>query len=102
MTETNIRTFAGNWTGTGTILNGDPDAERVELTAGEFMISEPVNTGVRTIELLQNVYNPLGDDVVLSYRTGDSVVNCELDPWHTYVGTFTSGGYVEVKIEVLA
>lgn len=99
--ETNVRTFADNWTGTGAILNGNPDAERVELGAGEYMISEPVNTGARYVELDQNHYNPAGDNVVMSYRTGDSVVNCELDDWHVYSVPFISGGYVEVKIEVL-
>ncbi len=82
-------------------MNGDADAERIELNAGENMISEPVNTGARYVELLQNIYNPLGDDVVMSYRTGDSVVNCELDSWHVYVDPFVSGGFVEVKLEVL-
>jgi len=99
--ETNVRTFASNWTGTGAILNGDPDAERMELNSGEYFDSEYVNTGIRYVELLQNYYNPLGDDVTMSYKTGDTTENCDLDVWHTYVSPFISAGIVKIRMSIL-
>lgn len=98
MLETNVRDFAGNWTGTGTI-NGAGDAETICMSTGEYMESEVVNTGVQTVELLQNNYDPGGDTILLRYRHGNSQANCLLAAWNNYVAPFVSLGYVQVRIE---
>jgi hypothetical protein len=100
--ETNVRTFSGNWTGDGEILNGDLDAERLELNAGEYFDSEYVDTGIRYVELLQNYYDPSGNDVTMSYKTGDTTANCDLDTWHDYVSPFISAGIVRIRMSILA
>ncbi len=90
------------WAGTGSVLNGDLDAERIQLDAGEYMISNVVMTGPYAVELLQNHYDPSGDDAILSYRTADTAAQCELEDWVVYAGIFDSLNYVQVKIEAAA
>jgi hypothetical protein len=98
VTEDNIRDFTGNWTGTGTIW-GSGDAEYIHLNAGEYMESEVVNTGVKTVELSQNLYDVSGDDVTLKYRHGASVAACLAASYTTYSAAFLSLGYVQVRLE---
>ena len=95
--EDNIRTFAGNWTGTGAIENSG-DAERVALEAGEYMVGEVVDTGTQTVELLQNEY-AIGDDVILEYRHGATQAACEAAGWNAYTVPFASAGFVQVRLE---
>ena len=98
MLESNIRDFNGNWTGTGTIVNpGVVDTERVELDSGEYMISEIVNTGAVDVEILYNVY-AAGDAIDLDYRHGATPNACAVAAWNNYVASFTSAGYVQVRI----
>ena len=94
--EDNIRTFAGNWTGTGAIENSG-DAERVALEAGEYMQGEVVDTGTQTVELLQNEY-AVGDDVTLEYRHGATRAACEAAGWNAYTVPFASAGFVQVRL----
>ena len=95
--EENTRTFTDNWTGTGTIENAG-DAERLALDAGEYMISETVNTGTFTIQLLQNEY-AAGDTVTLKYRTGADQAACEAADWTEYAAPFDSLGFVQVRVD---
>lgn len=95
--ETNIRTFTGNWSGTGIIANAG-DAELIALNAGEYMVSEMVETFVKVVELDQNHYDA-GDNVTIQYRNGNTPANCDIDSWHTYSVPFLSLGYVRVRIE---
>jgi hypothetical protein len=97
VTESNIRSYAVNWTGTGGI-SGINDAEKIGLHAGDYMISEVVNTGVRTIELLQNNYDPAGDDVNLDYRHGATEVDCLAAAWNDYSVPFVSLGFVQIRL----
>jgi hypothetical protein len=96
--ETNVLPFSGNWTGTGTIENpGANDNERLALEAGEYMISEMVNTGVITCQLLQNEY-AVGDDVTLEYRDGATAAACNVADWVEYTIPFESLGYVQIRL----
>jgi len=97
VTETNIRDFTGNWTGTGAI-SGSGDAEKLELEAGEYMISEVVNTGAYTVTLLQNHYDPSGDNVTLQYRHGATEAACLSAAWNGYSTSFISLGYVQIRV----
>lgn len=97
VTETNIRDFSGNWTGTGSIL-GTGDSERLELNAGEYMVSEIVNTGAYTVTLFQNHYDGTGDNVTLEYRHADSEGDISSASYNTYSGSFTSLGYVQIRV----
>ena len=97
VTESNIRSYAVNWTGTGGI-SGINDAEKIGLHVGEYMVSEVVNTGVRTVELLQNNYDITGDDVNLDYRHGATEVACEAAAWNDYSVPFVSLGFVQIRL----
>lgn len=94
--ETNIRTFADNWTGTGAIT-GAGDAERLELGETEYMESEIVNTGARYVELLQNNY-AAGDLVILQYRHAAAQGDVAGASYSEYSTPFISLGYVQVKV----
>lgn len=96
--EDNTRTLAYHWTGTGTI-SGSGDAEKVCLDAGEYEESEVVETGAVTVELLQNFYDPSGDDVLLRYRHGNTEANCLAAAWNNYTVPFASLGFVQVRLE---
>ena len=96
VTETNTAHIYGNWTGTGTI-SGSGDSETIVLDATEYMISEVVNTGAKTIELDQNHYAS-GNDVNMDWRTGATAVACEADDWNDYTAPFASEGFVQVKL----
>ena len=98
--ETNVRTFASNWTGTGAIENSG-DAERLALNSAEYMEGEVVNTGTKTVQLLQSNYSA-GDTVVLKYRHGATYEDCIVAGWNTYVSSFVSLGYVQVRVEATA
>lgn len=92
-----MRTFTGNWTGTGTIQNSG-DLERVFLQPGEYMESEMVHMGAVTISLLQNEYRS-GDSVVLKYRHADTSSGCEGASWNVYSTSFSCLGYIQLRIE---
>ena len=96
--EGTVRDFSGNWTGTGTIINpGVADTEALELNATEYMISEVVDTGAVDVSILYNVYT-VGDAIDLDYRHGATPAACEAAGWNNYVGSFTSLGYVQVRV----
>ena len=63
------------------------------------MESHMVNTGTVDIVLLQNEYDPTGDDVTMKYRHGATPNACAAAAWEDYVGGFTSLGYVQVRLE---
>ena len=95
--EANVRDFSGNWTGTGSI-EGAGDAEIIALNAGENMVSEVVYTDTIICEVLQNEYDPTGDDVTLEYRHGATEGACEVAGWNAYVVPFASDGYAQIRI----
>lgn len=98
VTEDNIRNFFGNWTGTGEIVNaGVNDTEAIELEGGEYMISEVVYTGTIDVEITYNQY-AAGDAINLDYRHGATSAACQAAAWNDYAGSFTSAGYVQVKV----
>jgi hypothetical protein len=96
--EGTVRDFQYNWTGTGTVINGGvADTERIDLSAGEYMISEVVDTGAVNVEILYNVYTA-GDTIDLDYRTGASRTACQAAAWNNYVSGFLSSGYVQIRV----
>ena len=97
MIEENVRDFAGNWTGSGDI-NGAGDAETICLNTGESMLSEVVYTDEYTVTLVQNVYDPSGDDVDIDYRHGATEGACLAAGWNDYTVPFVSLGYVQIRI----
>jgi hypothetical protein len=62
------------------------------------MVSEVVDTGTTTVELLQNNYDPSGDDVDLDYRHGATEAACLAASWNNYTVPFSSLGFVQVRI----
>lgn len=95
--EGNVRTFSGNWTGTG-VISGSGNSEKILLSTGNYMQSEIVNTGANSIQLLQNRYSG-GDTGILKYRSGSNVINCEAAGWEIYSGSFASFGYTQIRVE---
>ena len=94
------RNFAVNWTGTGT-TGGTPgnDDETLELVLGDNMISETWNLGVGTAAIRKDIYDTgSGPDPTIEYKTGSDALDCEADTWHAYIDTFTSEGYVKIRL----
>jgi hypothetical protein len=96
VTEDSVQTWLNNWTGTGLIV-GSGDSEKIALSAGENLVSEVVDTGVKTIELEDNVYNT-GDTPTIEYRHGATQVACEAASWNSYSAPFLSLGYVQIRL----
>jgi len=99
--EDNIRDFSGNWTGTGAIA-GAGDAEQIQLQTGENMESEDWHLGsclYNSARLRQNIYDVLGDDVTLKYKTAATQGALAGVGWSNYVAPFQSLGWVKVRIE---
>jgi len=97
VTETNIRKFSFNWSGTG-MISGSGDSEKIILSSGQYMESEVCDTGSRLILLKQNFY-VAGDTILLRYRQGNSPANCLAASWNNYVSAFASSGYVQIRVE---
>jgi hypothetical protein len=98
VSETVVRNFQNNWTGTGTVGNpGTADTERLELEAGQYMISELVHSGAIRVKIEYNVYSS-GDTINLDYRHGATPVACEAADWNDYGGSFDSLGYLQVRV----
>ena len=92
------RDFNGHWYGTGTIANpGVADTECLELEAGEWMISEVVDTGATTVTLQLNKY-AAGDAVTIEYRHGATEVACLSAVWNAYAAPFASLGFVQIRL----
>lgn len=73
------------------------DTERLALATTEYMISEVVDTGAVDVLIQYNVY-AAGDNINLDYRHGATPAACEVAGWNDYVGSFTSLGYVQVRV----
>ena len=98
MSETNIRTYADHWYGTG-IIDGSGNAEDIILEAGQYMISEVIALSCGgNVEILQNTY-AAGDTVAIKYRTGATEGACLDAVWSAYSAPFVSLGYVQVRVE---
>jgi len=95
--EANIRDFAGNWTGTGSIVSSGDD-ERICLDAGQSMESEIVFTDTYFVTLLQNNYDPSGDNAVLEYRHAATEGGVSAASYSTYTVPFASLGYVQIRL----
>jgi hypothetical protein len=97
VTQENTRTFATNWTGTGS-ASGSGNAEILTIAEGQYMVSEVVNTGATHYTLALNQY-AAGDTVTVKYRTGASSAACQAASYSTYSGSFLSEGFVQVRLE---
>jgi hypothetical protein len=100
VTEDNIRTFAGNWTGTASIT-GSGDAEALEFETGQYKESEVVETGEKVTELSINTYTA-GDTAPISYRHAASAGACLAAAWNDYTIPFSSLGFAQVRISAAA
>ena len=98
VTETNVLTFAGRWTGTGTI-SGSGDAEQIALNDTEYMESDIVNTGSNTVTIQQDKYGDGDATVVKKYKTAATEGGIAGESWATYSTPFASLGYVQVRVE---
>lgn len=98
VTQDNTRTFVTNWTGTGTI-SGSGDAEIVELAEGQYVESEVINIEAGLKEINLDDYQSGSGAVIVKYKDGSSVANCEADTWNTYSVPYTSEGYSQIRLE---
>lgn len=92
------RTFSLHWTGTADI-SGAGDTEIVTFYAGDYEESETWNIGAGRIKILTDKYRSGSGSLVISYKSGDSKVNCESDSWHVYSAPFTTTGWIKIRIE---
>ena len=95
--ETYARSISGNWTGTGTV-SGSGNLETVKLYSGEYMESEIWNLGAGSNAAISANYyrSGVGGEPTIQYRTSPSAGMS--GGWNSYTGTFTSSGYVQIKI----
>lgn len=99
VTQANVLTFGGDWTGTGSIY-GTGDDERLVLGPGEYMEGPIVNVGAVTVRLADDEYQAaLGPAVTIKYKDGASEAACDADSWNTYAAPFVSAGYVRPRLE---
>ena len=99
VTQDYTRTFAGNWTGTGTI-SGSGDDEEIQLSNGENLLSEIWHTGASLVEIILNDYVAGDTPDNFEYRTGATVGDVGSAGWNSYVGAFNSLGYVQVRLSM--
>ena len=97
VTETNVRTFTTNWTGTAQIINSG-DTEAVRLYSGTYLESEVVAVS-GTIAFTRDKYTAGSGSITSKYKTGTTEANCLADSWHTFTTSFTSTGYIQIRIE---
>jgi hypothetical protein len=96
--EEHIRTFFGNWTGTGTIT-GSGDNEQIELMVGQYMESEVVDTlGVDRLIIPVNQYQA-GDTFTIKWRVAATKGGVALASWNLYTGDFESSGFCQIRVE---
>lgn len=77
------------------------DAERLAFELGQYMISEIVSTGTEAIILDYNVYQA-GNNVSVEYRHGATPNDCVDAAWESYIGSFVSLGYVQIRLTATA
>ena len=87
-----------NWTGDATVSDSG-DAEIITFTSGQEKISPIWNLGAGTAQITLNKYNS-GDAVTTQYKTGATAILCEADSWHNFSVSFTSEGYVKIRLSV--
>lgn len=58
-----------------------------------------VYTNLRNVELLQNHYDPAGDNVILKYRHAADQATLAAAGYVVYAGIFLSAGYVQIRLE---
>jgi len=98
VSESNVRNFSVNWTGTGAI-SGSADDEIITLDYTEYMESEVVNIGTQLVKITLNKYGAgSGPAATVEYKDGNSMANCESDSWNSYTVPFVSTGYVKIKV----
>jgi hypothetical protein len=99
VSQANALTFAGNWTGTGSIV-GSGDGEGLVIGPGQYMEMVDVINVVGEVSVIENFYAVgYGDQGSLKYKQGATSALCLADSWHDYSGPFTSGGYVLLRLE---
>ena len=97
VTQDNVHTFTGNWTGTGS-AGGAEDLETMCVTSPQYMESEVVYTDTFVVRISQNTYRS-GDTVKIQYRHGATEADCLSASWNDYVSQFISLGYIQLRME---
>jgi len=97
--EDHTRDFSGIWTGTG-VISGSGDAEKIELYLGDYMESETWLIGVGDVVIEEDKYGGGVGNATIQYKTGATYLACEADSWNNYVGSFTSLGWVKIRVSV--
>ncbi len=95
-----VRNFTDNWSGSGEIT-GSGDAEAIELHEGDSMemnVPWRVSDTRKRVVIRQNKYGS-GDNVVVKYKKGETISECNADTWHTYTGPFHHMGYIRLRVE---
>jgi hypothetical protein len=97
--EDYARTFAGNWTGTGTI-SGAGNLEVVILAAGEYMESEIWELGVGDdATIVRDKYRTGSETIDIKYKTSPTIAGIGGLGWTTYSTPVSSQRYFQVRIE---
>jgi hypothetical protein len=97
--EEYIKDFDVNWVGSGAVV-GSGNEETIEMSDGQYMeMDEPWYSGAGETSISYDQYRSgSGGTPAIQWKTGDSKANCEADTWNDYVGSFTSEGWVKVRV----
>jgi len=97
--EDYARSFANNWTGTGTI-SGSGDTETILLAAGEYMESEIWQLGVGdNATVVKDKYRTGEGTITIKYKTSQTYGGIAGEEWSTYSTPVSSEGFFQVRIE---
>ena len=98
VTQEKTKVFVENWLGTG-VITGAGDDERLLISSGNSLTSEIWKIS-GDVQISLNQYVSGGTPDAIEYRTGDSYAACEIASWNNYVGSFSSLGFVQVRLSV--
>jgi hypothetical protein len=93
------RPFSGIWSGSG-VISGSGNEEIMTLDPGENMEGEIVEIGAIEVQILINKYRTgSGPAPTVKYKDGNTYEDCDADIWNLYSSSFTSQGFVKVRVE---
>jgi hypothetical protein len=93
-----VRDFQGNWSGDAEIDDSGDDERLLFNGVGHEEISESRYIGIGQVSIEINAYKSGKDSVDIYYRTASTKAACDVAGWTLYSGSFSSSGWVGVRL----